>query len=88
MFQVKESDQVESDALFERSFWGSLTLNPPLYGADTPMSFFDPALDYGWNMRELGDLLKTKKIPGISGRCGECLLLSRVFEGVRTPWIF
>jgi jumonji domain-containing protein 2 len=57
----------EVDAVMERSFWGSVTLTPPLYGADTPLSFFDPKLPYGWNLRELGDLLKTKDVPHIPG---------------------
>jgi hypothetical protein len=30
-----------------------VTINPPLYGADTPQSFFDEKLDYGWNLRHL-----------------------------------
>lgn len=41
------------DALLERSFWSSVTINPPFYGADTPQSFFDEKLDYGWNLRHL-----------------------------------
>ena len=52
----------------ERSFWGSMMLSPPLYGADTPVSFFDPKLPYGWNLRDLGDLLRTKDVPHIPGR--------------------
>ena len=43
-------------------------LAPPLYGADTPVSFFDPKLPYGWNLRDLGDLLRTKNVPDIPGR--------------------
>ncbi len=31
----------------------SVTINPPFYGADTPHSFFDEKLDYGWNLRHL-----------------------------------
>ena len=54
----------------ERSFWSGLTLNPPLYGADTPVSFFDPKLAYGWNLRDLGDLLRTKDVPHIPGGPG------------------
>ncbi|KAJ9514690.1 hypothetical protein QJQ45_028432 [Haematococcus lacustris] len=55
------------DELQERSFWSSVTLNPPLYGADTPQSFFDKSLPYGWNLRNLGDLLKHKDVPDIPG---------------------
>ena len=25
----------------ERAFWSSVTINPPLYGADTPTSLWD-----------------------------------------------
>lgn len=56
-----------SDALMERAFWSSVTINPPLYGADTPISFFDDELNYGWNLRNLGDLLKKHKVPTIAG---------------------
>ncbi len=38
------SDQNE---ISERAFWASITLNPPLYGADTPVSFFDEKLVRG-----------------------------------------
>ena len=60
-------DCSDSDAIMERSFWGSMMLAPPLYGADTPVSFFDPKLPYGWNLRDLGDLLRTKNVPDIPG---------------------
>ena len=66
--KLKEAkDEAEADALLERSFWGSVTLNPPLYGADTPVSFFDSKLTYGWNMSDLGDLLKTADVPDVPG---------------------
>mmetsp|Transcript_18452 Transcript_18452/g.39647 ORF Transcript_18452/g.39647 Transcript_18452/m.39647 type:complete len:650 (+) Transcript_18452:443-2392(+) len=55
------------DSLLERSFWSSVTINPPLYGADTPVSFFDEKLPYGWNLRNLGDLLKTRDVPSVPG---------------------
>lgn len=42
-------------------------MHPPLYGADTPVSFFDPKLPYGWNLRNLGDLLKTNDVPDVPG---------------------
>jgi jumonji domain-containing protein 2 len=45
----------------------SLTINPPLYGADTPMSLFDEKLPYGWNLRDLGCLLKQPHIPQVPG---------------------
>lgn len=51
----------------ERSFWRNITLNPPLYGADTPVSLFDEALPYGWNLRNLGDLLRDRKVPEVPG---------------------
>lgn len=37
----------------ERAFWSAVTTNPPLYGADTPTSFFDDRLPFGWNLRDL-----------------------------------
>ena len=37
----------------ERAFWSAVTSNPPLYGADTPTSFFDRRLPFGWNLRDL-----------------------------------
>jgi hypothetical protein len=36
-----------------RFFPCSLTINPPLYGADTPMSLSNEKLPYGWNLRDL-----------------------------------
>lgn len=55
------------DDFLERSFWSSVTINPPLYGADTPVSFFDERLDYGWNLRRLGCLLSEFDVPEIPG---------------------
>lgn len=55
------------DDLLERAFWSSVTINPPYYGADTPTSFFDNALDYGWNLRNLKDLLRQYEVPPIAG---------------------
>ncbi|GBF97022.1 hypothetical protein Rsub_09495 [Raphidocelis subcapitata] len=56
------------DALLERNFWSSVTINPPFYGADTPQSFFDEKLEYGWNLRHLeGCLLHSKHVPSIPG---------------------
>ena len=48
-------------------FMCSITMNPPLYGADTPMSLFDEKLPYGWNLRDLGCLLKRPDIPQVAG---------------------
>ncbi|KAG2450697.1 hypothetical protein HYH02_004535 [Chlamydomonas schloesseri] len=63
-----DPDAVDPDV--ERSFWANLTLNPPLYGADTPVSFFDEKLPYGWNLNHLGDLLQTHPkvdaVPGVT----------------------
>ncbi|KAF6261711.1 JmjC domain, hydroxylase-domain-containing protein [Scenedesmus sp. NREL 46B-D3] len=61
----KERDK--EDKMLERAFWSSLTINPPLYGADTPMSLFDEKLPYGWNLRDLGCLLKQPHIPQVPG---------------------
>ena len=55
------------DALLERPFWSSLTVRPPLYGADTPHSLFDEKLDFGWNLRNLKCLLSKYKVPAIPG---------------------
>ena len=57
------------DQLLERSFWSGVTLRPPMYGSDTPFSFFDEKLSSGWNLRHLGDLLKTEAVPAVSGVC-------------------
>ena len=55
------------DALLERAFWSSITLSPPYYGADTPCSFFDEHLRFGWNLRDLKCLLTQRDIPAIPG---------------------
>lgn len=55
------------NALLERPFWSSLTVRPPLYGADTPHSLFDEKLDFGWNLRNLKCLLSKYKVPPIPG---------------------
>jgi jumonji domain-containing protein 2 len=57
----------EGDRLLERCFWSSVTCNPPLYGADTPLSLFDEELDWGWNLRNLGCLLSDYDVPDIPG---------------------
>jgi [histone H3]-trimethyl-L-lysine9/36 demethylase len=61
----KERD--EADSLMERAFWSSVTINPPLYGADTPQSFFDEELPYGWNLRHLDDVLADRGVPAVPG---------------------
>ena len=53
--------------MLERAFWSSVTINAPLYGADTPTSLFDKHLDFGWNMHDLQDLLKEYDVPAIPG---------------------
>ncbi|KAL6781830.1 hypothetical protein ACKKBF_B09595 [Auxenochlorella protothecoides x Auxenochlorella symbiontica] len=55
------------DDFLERSFWSSVTINPPLYGADVAVSFFDERLDFGWNLRRLGCLLSQYDVPEIPG---------------------
>ena len=50
----------------ERSFWKSVTINPPLYGADTPISLFKQNCN-GWGLSDIGDLLKEKNVPDIPG---------------------
>ncbi|KDD71959.1 JmjC domain-containing hydroxylase, partial [Helicosporidium sp. ATCC 50920] len=55
------------DAFMERPFWSSVTINPPLYGADTPLSLFDRKLAYGWNLRQLDCLLSEYDVPDIPG---------------------
>ncbi|GIL76258.1 hypothetical protein Vretimale_5841 [Volvox reticuliferus] len=63
-----DPDSVDPD--MERAFWSNVTLNPPMYGADTPTSFFDDKLPYGWNLQHLGDLLqnhpKVDSVPGVT----------------------
>lgn len=55
------------DSLLERAFWSAVTLSPPLYGADTPQSFFDAKLEWGWNLRKLQCLLSKRQVPKIPG---------------------
>lgn len=55
------------DSLLERAFWSAVTLSPPLYGADTPQSFFDAELEWGWNLRKLQCLLSKRQVPTIPG---------------------
>jgi hypothetical protein len=55
------------DHFLERAFWSRVSFNPPLYGADTEVSFFDDVLDFGWNLHDLGDLLQQDKVPKIPG---------------------
>lgn len=57
----------KQDALLERAFWSSITLSPPYYGADTPCSFFDDDLRFGWNLRKLDSLLSHSDMPVIPG---------------------
>lgn len=69
-----DPDAVDADA--ERVFWANLTLNPPLYGADTPTSFFDDKLSYGWNLRNLGDLLQQHNVDAVpGGSAGACWMM-------------
>lgn len=62
-----EFSGADDNALLERPFWSSLTVKPPLYGADTPHSLFDDKLDFGWNLRNLKCLLSKYKVPAIPG---------------------
>lgn len=57
----------EDDKLLERAFWSSITINPPLYGSDNPWSLFDKKLRWGWNLRNLGDLLQDSRVASIPG---------------------
>ena len=46
----------------------ALAVNPPIYGADTPQSFFDEKIPWGWNLRNLsGDLLRKARLPEVVG---------------------
>ena len=38
-----------------------------MYGADNPVSFFDEQLAWGWNLRDLQDLLHVCNCPDIPG---------------------
>ncbi len=62
--RVRQNDK---DVLMERSFWSGVTLNPPVYGADTVMSLFDDKVGFGWNLRDLGCLWKAYNVPQIGG---------------------
>ena len=55
------------DVMMERSFWSSITMNPPIYGADTPLSLFDEKIPWGWNLRKLDCLFKEYNVPEIAG---------------------
>ena len=55
------------DDMLERAFWSSISFNPPLYGADTPISMFDKKVPWGWNLRNINCLFKEYKIPEIVG---------------------
>ena len=56
------------DDMLERAFWSALTVSPPLYGADTPVSLFDLAVPWGWNLRALGGcLLQAADVPDLPG---------------------
>ena len=68
MFQQSQSPD---DSVVERAFWSGVTIAPPLYGADLPASFFDAKLPYGWNLRDLGDLLRTHEVPSVMGKTNE-----------------
>jgi jumonji domain-containing protein 2 len=57
----------EDDQLIERAFWRSITLNPPLYGSDNPWSLFDKKMRWGWNLRNLGDMLQDPHMDPIPG---------------------
>ena len=42
-------------------------MKAPLYGADTPQSFFDAEVAWGWNLRKLQCLISQNCIPKIPG---------------------
>ena len=56
-----------ADPLREREFWSAIGNNPPLYGADNPVSFFDKRPAWGWTLHDLKDLLHLCKVPEIPG---------------------
>lgn len=60
-------EKKHGDAMMERSFWSSITMNPPVYGADTPMSLFDEELPWGWNLRDLRCMFSEYDVPEIAG---------------------
>lgn len=55
------------DIMMERSFWSSITMNPPIYGADTPVSLFDRTVPWGWNLKKLDCLFNEYNVPEIAG---------------------
>jgi [histone H3]-trimethyl-L-lysine9/36 demethylase len=66
--RAADAAAASGDELMERAFWSSVTITPPFYGADTPQSFFDDKVPYGWNLRRLdGCLLKRPGVPHVPG---------------------
>ena len=56
----------KTDEQIEQLFWKSISLAPPLYGADTPGSLMKPGAP--WNLSELNTHLKTAmEVAEISG---------------------
>ncbi len=55
------------ESTMDREFWRTVTMGPPYYGADTPHSFFDKELPFGWNLRDLKCLLSQHNVPKIPG---------------------
>ena len=51
-------------AEIERAFWRNVSLNPAIYGADTPGTLF-PASVTEWNLDNLPGLLNRSSIGGI-----------------------
>lgn len=60
-------EKKHGDLMMERSFWSSITMNPPIYGADTPMSLFDEEIPWGWNLRDLRCMFSEYDVPEIAG---------------------
>ncbi|XP_055330868.1 probable lysine-specific demethylase 4A [Paramacrobiotus metropolitanus] len=60
----------------ERNFWKQLTINPPVYGADTSGSLFDEDVDQ-WNISRLPSILDT-----INEEYGIAI------QGVNTPYLY
>ena len=71
MFSVLEgcggSSTGHRESTMDREFWRTVTMAPPYYGADTPHSFFDKELPFGWNLRDLKCLLSQHNVPKIPG---------------------
>eukprot|EP00798_Chlamydomonas_sp_ICE-L_P019434 gene19434-26092_t len=88
----KNSLKVKADKDFTVDVQNALRVrvldkNHSRYGADTNLSLFDENLDYGWNMRNLGDLLSQDCVPSIQAMYGNyCRNLGRPADEIMSSY--